>query len=91
MNTRVYVETSFISYLAARPSRDPTKAARQLQAQALWRAGDRFSLVISPAVIDEASRGDPTQAIRAATNTGRLAGAIDKRRSGLSGPIAAPA
>ena len=62
MNTRVYVETSVISYLTARPSRDPTKAARQLQAQALWRAGDRFSLVISPAVIDEASRGDPTQA-----------------------------
>ncbi len=62
MSTRVYVETSVISYLAARPSRDPTKAARQLQAQALWRANDRFNLVISPAVIDEASRGDPTQA-----------------------------
>jgi hypothetical protein len=36
MKTRVYVETSVISYLAARPSRDPVNAARQLQAQALW-------------------------------------------------------
>ena len=62
MNTRVYVETSVISYLAAAPSRDPVKAARQLQALALWRAGERFSLVISPAVIDEALRGNPIQA-----------------------------
>lgn len=48
MKTRVYVETSVLSYVATRPSRDPVKAARQLQAHALWGAGDRFSLVVSP-------------------------------------------
>ena len=62
MKQRVYVETSVISYLAAAPSRDPVKAARQLQAHALWDAGDRFTLVISPAVIDEALRGNAVQA-----------------------------
>jgi predicted nucleic acid-binding protein len=62
MKTRVYVETSVISYLTARPSSDPVKAARQLQAQALWRAQDRFNLVVSPAVVDEATRGHPGQA-----------------------------
>ena len=46
MKPRVYVETSVISYLAARPSRDPVKAARQLQAQALWNAQDRFTLLV---------------------------------------------
>jgi predicted nucleic acid-binding protein len=62
MKIRVYVETSVISYLTARRSRDPVKAARQLQAQALWDAQDRFSLVVSPAVLDEALRGNPSQA-----------------------------
>ncbi len=62
MLPRVYVETSVISYLAARPSRDPVKAVRQLQAQALWNAQDRFSLLVSPAVIDEALRGNPAAA-----------------------------
>lgn len=62
MKPRVYVETSVISYLTARPSRDPVNAARQLQAKALWDAQDRFDLVISPAVLDEALRGSPAQA-----------------------------
>jgi predicted nucleic acid-binding protein len=61
MKPRIYVETSVISYLTARPSRDPVKAARQLQARALWDAQDRFNLVISPAVVDEIMRGHPTQ------------------------------
>ena len=62
MKPRVYVETSVISYLTARPSRDPVKASRQLQAKALWNAQQRFSLMVSPAVIDEALRGSPTAA-----------------------------
>ena len=62
MKPRVYVETSVISYLSARPSRDPIKAARQLQAQALWDAQDRFNLMVSPAVIDEAQRGSTAAA-----------------------------
>ncbi len=62
MKIRVYVETSVVSFLTARPSRDPVNIARQLQAQALWRAQDRFSLVVSLAVLDEAARGHPNQA-----------------------------
>lgn len=62
MKPRVYAETSAISYLTARSSRDPVKAARQLQAKALWNAQNRFSLIVSPAVIDEALRGSPTAA-----------------------------
>jgi predicted nucleic acid-binding protein len=62
MKPRIYVETSVISYLTARPSRDPVNAVRQLQAKALWNAQDRFSLVISPAVLDEAMQGHPAQA-----------------------------
>ena len=62
MKPRVYVETSVISYLTARPSRDPVKASRQLQAKALWNAQQRFSLIVSPAVIDEALRGSPAAA-----------------------------
>ena len=62
MKPRIYVETSVISYLTARPSRDPANAVRQMQARALWNAQDRFSLVVSPAVLDEAMQGHPVQA-----------------------------
>ena len=62
MKPRIYVETSVISYLTARPSRDLVKASRQLQAKALWGAQHRFSLMVSPAVIDEALRGSPAAA-----------------------------
>jgi predicted nucleic acid-binding protein len=61
LKPRIYVETSVISYLTARPSRDPVKAARQLQAQALWAAQSRFQLLVSPIVQDEIVRGHPQQ------------------------------
>jgi predicted nucleic acid-binding protein len=55
----VYVETTIASYLAARPSRDLVKAARQEVTWEWWleRSGD-FELFISQAVIREASAGD---------------------------------
>ena len=64
MKPRVYLETSIISYMVARPSRDPIQAARQLQAKAFWNAGNRFTLLVSPVVIDEASRGHAGQAVK---------------------------
>lgn len=64
MNPRVYIETSVVSYLAARPSSDANKAARQFQARALWAARDRFRFVISPVVLDEAARGNAAQAAK---------------------------
>ena len=59
MKRRVYVETSVISYLANRPSRDVIVAGRQQLTQAWWeRRRPAFELVISQIVLDEAGAGD---------------------------------
>ena len=63
----VYVETSIISYLAARPSRDLIVAARQQLTHTWWR--DRrpmFDLYVSQVVLDEILAGDPDAAERRA-------------------------
>lgn len=59
----VYVETSVLSYLTARPSRDLLAAARQQITREWWdthRA--RFEVYVSPLVDQEAKRGDPDAA-----------------------------
>jgi predicted nucleic acid-binding protein len=58
----VYLETTFISYLVARPSRDLLVAAHQ-QATQEWWANRRsvFQCCVSQVVIDEASAGDPAE------------------------------
>jgi hypothetical protein len=58
----VYLETTFISYLVARPSRDLLVAAHQ-QATQEWWANRRaeFECYVSQVVIDEASAGDPSE------------------------------
>ena len=63
MKPPLYVETSVVSYLTARPSRDLITAARQ-QLTALWWATCRanYDLFISPLVLDEAELGDVTAA-----------------------------
>lgn len=59
MKPRVYVETSVISYLTARSSRDLIVAAHQELTRDWWRnAAEHFDLVISEFVHDEASQGD---------------------------------
>jgi hypothetical protein len=60
---RVYIETSIVSYLTARPSRDLVQAARQQITNDWWedRRGE-FDLFISQYVLDEAGRGDLTAA-----------------------------
>lgn len=56
---RVYLETTIISYLAALPSRDLVKAARQEIALEWWRSRrDHFDLYVSQTVVAEASEGD---------------------------------
>jgi hypothetical protein len=59
----VYLETSFISYLVARPSRDAIVAGHQ-QTTHDWWAIQRsfFACCISQIVTDEASDGDATEA-----------------------------
>jgi len=58
----VYLETTFISYLVARPSRDVIVAAHQQTTHDWWdtRRND-FECNVSQVVIDEASAGDLTE------------------------------
>ncbi len=59
MESTVYIETSIVSYLTARPSRDVVVAAYQEMAREWWRdAPDRFVLVVSELVVSEARSGD---------------------------------
>ena len=58
MASRIYLETSVISYLAARPSDNAVNASRQYFSYQLWQRRDRLGLVISDAVLMEASAGD---------------------------------
>jgi predicted nucleic acid-binding protein len=63
MKPRVYVETSVISYLTARPSRDLIMAAHQEVTREWWQAQrDRFTLFYSDAVRAEAAMGDSNAA-----------------------------
>jgi predicted nucleic acid-binding protein len=56
----VYVETSILSYLTARPTRDLLATARQQMTREWWdRRRARFDLFVSPLVDQEARRGDP--------------------------------
>lgn len=54
----VYLETSFFSYLTARPSNNFTNAYRQQKTSKWWEARNAYSLHISLLVEDECSRGD---------------------------------
>lgn len=59
----VYLETSFISYLVARPSGDLLVAAHQKTTQDWWAVRrSEFRCYVSQVVIDEASAGDPVEA-----------------------------
>jgi predicted nucleic acid-binding protein len=59
MKPRIYVETSVISYLTARPSRDLITAAHQELTRQWWSvAQDHIDLVVSQFVVDEAKLGD---------------------------------
>lgn len=59
---KVYVETTVISYLTARPSRDVILAAHQQVTCDWWEHRDRFALTASQLVVQEARAGDPTAA-----------------------------
>ncbi len=61
----VYLETSLVSYLVARPNRDLIRAARQ-QLTADWWEIERakFDLFVSDAVLQEAMAGDPNEATK---------------------------
>ena len=59
MKPRVYVETSVISYLTARASKDPIVFAHQQMTQNWWvNAAQHYDLFASQYVLDEASQGN---------------------------------
>ncbi|MBI3097585.1 MAG: type II toxin-antitoxin system VapC family toxin [Planctomycetes bacterium] len=63
MKPSLYLETSVVSYLVARPSRDLMVLAHQEATRAWW--GKRLTLFqayVSPAVLREAARGDAEMA-----------------------------
>lgn len=63
MNPRVYIETTFVSYLTARPSRDLIIAAHQQLTHEWWdTCREKFELCASQLVLKEASAGDPEAA-----------------------------
>lgn len=55
---RVYVESSVISYLTARPSTDIVKLTKQTQTRMWWEQREQWELFVSPAVIEEIQGGD---------------------------------
>ncbi len=61
----VYIETSIVSYLAARPSRDPVTAHNQRLTHEWWNTHrHRYELYTSELALLEAGRGDPAMARR---------------------------
>lgn len=61
----VYIETSIVSYLTARPSSDLLAVAWQKATLDWWDTQrDRFDLYISDIVLDEAGKGDSEAAAR---------------------------
>lgn len=65
MKPSVYVETSVLSYLTARPSNDLRAMSNQTATFEWWETQkDHYSLVVSDLVISEAGRGHPEAAQR---------------------------
>ncbi len=63
MKPKVYIETSVISYLTARASRDVVVAGRQAITQEWWdKHRERFDVFISELVEEEIAQGDPVAA-----------------------------
>jgi predicted nucleic acid-binding protein len=58
MKPKLYLETSIVSYITSRPSRDVIINANQQLAQEWWESRDKFDIFISELVIDEVSKGD---------------------------------
>lgn len=65
MRPTVYIETTIISYLTARPSRDLIVAGHQKITADWWEdVQPKVDCFVSPFVIQEASRGDSAMAVK---------------------------
>lgn len=59
---RIYVESSTISYLTARPTEEPIRKAKQILTWRWWKWRESFDLYISQTVMDEIEEGDTAAA-----------------------------
>ncbi len=65
MTESVYIDTSVVSYLTARPARDMVTAVRQVETIEWWTMESaHFELFSSDVTIEEASQGNPEAAQR---------------------------
>jgi len=62
MKQKIYIETSVVSYLVARPSRNIVIAAHQTSTSDFWNRLHNYEVFVSDIVIQKASRSDETQA-----------------------------
>lgn len=63
MPSRIYIETSIVSYLTSRPSKDLIRSACQQITKAWWEHGRLTAMSYSsPYVVEEAGAGDPQAA-----------------------------
>lgn len=59
MKNKVYLETTVISYLTARPSKDPIVLGHQEVTKRWWKViPGKYEIVVSEVVIEEAEAGD---------------------------------
>ncbi|HYW08643.1 MAG TPA: type II toxin-antitoxin system VapC family toxin [Longimicrobium sp.] len=73
MPPRVYIETSIVSYLVARPSADPALAADQRRTREWWAANHGVAdLYTSELVITEAKLGDRVMAAERVRHLSRM-------------------
>jgi len=62
MKRKIYLETSVISYLTARPSKTIIGAAHQQITLAWWEVRHQYDLFVSESVLRECGAGDPSAA-----------------------------
>lgn len=58
MRRKVYIETSVISYLTARPSRNIIEAGHQQSTYLFWDKRHQYELSVSELVVSECAAGD---------------------------------
>ena len=64
MKRKIYVETSVISYLTARPSKTIIGAAHQQLTLAWWEKRGQYELMVSEVVLRECGAGDSESAAK---------------------------
>ena len=83
MSASVYIESSIISYLTARPSRDVVTASRQAITSEWWlHSKGQYDVYISALVEEEISGGNPTaaaQQLKAVANIPSVATTVERR------------